>query len=91
MQRDKYSLKAFDDAVDAVKADCEHLLTDDGTSIMFIDRQRWQHLSKLDIDPMLMEKDVTPHVSGVIFENDGDIFKWYIPTCCIEEKQEDEM
>lgn len=83
MQSDKYSLKAFDDAVDAVKADCEHLLTDDGASIMYIDRQRWQHLSKLDIDAMLIEKDVTPHVSAVIFNTDTGIFKWYIPTCCI--------
>lgn len=83
MQSDKYSLKAFDDAVNAVKADCEHLLTDDSASIMYIDRERWQYLSKFDIDEMLIEKDVTPHVSAIIFNCDVGISKWYIPTCCI--------
>lgn len=91
MKSDNYSLKAFDDAVNAVKADCEHLLTDDGASIMHIDRQRWRYLSKSNIDEMMIIKDILPHVSVVIFENDGDVFKWYIPTCCIEEKQENEM
>lgn len=83
MQSDKYSLKAFDEAIDAVKAECEHLLTDDGTSIMYIDRERWRCLSKLDIYAMRIEKDVTPHVSAVIFKCDVGMFKWYIPTCCI--------
>lgn len=91
MQRDEYALKAFDEAIDAVKANCEYLLTDDGTSIMHIDRQRWRYLNKSNIDEMTIMKDILPQVSVVIFENDGDIFKWYIPTCCIEEKQEDEM